>query len=237
MSTSPSEFFTAYILLPYTVKSVHFKTFFPSAKVIKFSFFTILFWLYIEVYRTYFVTAYFATPFSVWKCLSLQRFHIIYDLQLWQCYLGVLNLSLRLFNSKLWRHEVGRQLVGGDKFRINCISVTMHCCCLQPLINQCGFVVSICVHLTGIGPGFTRALAFGWSPLVQKKFGYTCSGHSVRQREGRQVVQSDVINNRRLVLEQVLHAFHVGLPAQPCEVETDHSAHQTKPGPCFSHTE
>lgn len=107
---------------------------------------------------------------------------------------------------KAWSRQA---TCGGDKFRINCISVTMHCCCLQPLINQCGFAgVNLCsFNVTGPGlPGLWRS---GWLSCPEEVWLHG-SGHSVRQR-GPSSSPSDVIN-RRLVLEQASRIPR-GLPA------------------------
>lgn len=139
------------------------------------------------------------------------------------------------FNSKLWRHEVGRQLVGGDKFRINYTSITMHCCAYNHWSINAGLLMSICIQLMWTGLGLPGLWRLDWLSCPEGVWLHG-SDHSVRQRGGPS--GSPGWRHQQAPCAGA-GASHIprGLLGQPCEAETAHSAHQnqTKPRPHFSH--
>ena len=114
--------------------------------------------------------------------------------------------SLPLLNSKLWRREVGRQRVGGGAFRTNYTCVTARGW-PAPWWVGVGLPGQPVFIWRGLGQRY-QGSGVRVGSLVQEKLGYTVVATVGGNVEGRQVVQGDVINGR-LVLEQVLHTFHV----------------------------
>ena len=72
------------------------------------------------------------------------------------------------------------------------------------MAKQCGFAT---LGERGLGQVYQGSCVRVGS-LVQQEFGYTVVPTVCSNMKSRQVIQGDVID-RRLVLEQVLHTFHV----------------------------